>query len=74
MGIHDRHYMRDDEPEPLFRRVRATPWSPTIALLAVLGVVFLGQSLLPISSNIELQNQFALSLDGIRHGRDGQAD
>lgn len=64
MGLYDRDYMRDDEPG--YRRVRATPWSPTIALLVVLGVIFLGQSALHLQRNYWLEEHFALSLEGIK--------
>ena len=67
MGLYDRDYMRDDEPG--YRPVRATPWSPTIALLVVLGVIFLGQTALHLQGSYWLEENFALSLDGIQHWR-----
>jgi len=68
MGLYDRDYMRDDEPG--YRRVRrANPWSPTIALLIVLGAIFLVQFALQLKRNYWLEANFALSLSGIRSGQ-----
>ena len=68
MGLYDRDYMRDDQPGYRPKRASA-PWSPTIALLVVLGVIFVGQSMLRLNGNEWLELNFALSLDGIRSGR-----
>jgi membrane associated rhomboid family serine protease len=67
MGLYDRDYMRDDDSGYRPGR-RARPWSPTIALLVVLVVVFLCQWLVPILTGRWLDPYFALSLDGIKHG------
>lgn len=67
MGLYDRDYMRDDQPGYRPKRA-AAPWSPTIALLVVLGVIFVGQSVLRLKGNEWLELNFALSLDGIRSG------
>jgi membrane associated rhomboid family serine protease len=66
MGLYDRDYMRDDEPG--YRRVRSNPWSPTIALLIVLGAIFLVQMALQLKQNYWLEEHFALSLTGIKRG------
>lgn len=66
MGLYDRDYMREDEPG-CRRRVRRDPWSPTVALLVVLGVVFLVQKALERRGDLWLDKNFALSLDGIMH-------
>lgn len=67
MGLYDRDYMRDEEPA--YRRSRpAKPWSPTIVILVVLGVVFVLQTLLHLKGSIWLELHFALSLSGIRAG------
>jgi len=68
MGLYDRDYMRGDEPGS-FRRVRSAPWSPTIALLAVLIAIFLLQQLLHLKGSAWIEHYFGLSLDGIRRGR-----
>jgi membrane associated rhomboid family serine protease len=62
MGLYDREYMREDESG--HRRGPAAPWSPTIALLVVLGAVFVAQWFIPH----KIEYQLALSLDGILHG------
>lgn len=67
MGLYDRDYMRDDEPG--YRPARANPWSPTIALLVVLGVIFLGQTALHLQRNFWLEEHFSLSLAGIKQGQ-----
>jgi membrane associated rhomboid family serine protease len=65
MGLYDRDYMRDDAPG--FRRRRpAAPWSPTIALLVVLVVVFLVQAAFEFRGSWWLFEHFALSLYGIQ--------
>jgi len=66
MGLYDRDYMRDDEPG--YRHVRSNPWSPTIALLIVLGAIFLIQMALQLKQNYWLEEHLALSLTGIKHG------
>jgi membrane associated rhomboid family serine protease len=67
MGLYDREYMRDEEPG--WRPVRAKPWSPTITLLVVLSLIFIVQEALRGSGSVRLLDEFALSLDGIQHGR-----
>lgn len=66
MGLYDRDYMRDDEPG-YRRRFRSAPWSPTIALLVVLGLVFLVQKMFELRNEHSFERGFALSLDGIQH-------
>lgn len=67
MGLYDRDYMRDDEPARRPARP-AKPWSPTITLLVVLGLIFLIQSAFHLQRNYWIEEHFALSLDGIKHG------
>lgn len=68
MGLYDRDYMREDEPG--YRRPRnIAPWSPTIALLTLLGVIFLVQAALHLQRSFWLEEHFALSLAGIRGGQ-----
>ena len=67
MGLYDRDYMRSDDSGG-FRRVTATPWSPTIALLVVLIAIFLLQMLLQMRGSFWFERNFALSLEGILHG------
>lgn len=64
MGLYDRDYMR--EPEPRFGRFRANPWSPTIALLVVLAVIYLIQWMMNRQGNFWIENNLGLSLNGIR--------
>ena len=44
MGLYDRDYMREDEPA-YRRRSPGAPWSPTIVLLVILGVVFVAHGI-----------------------------
>lgn len=67
MGLYDREYMREDEPG--YRHVRSNPWSPTVALLIVLGAVFVIQFALQLKGSHWLDAHGALSLEGIRAGR-----
>lgn len=67
MGLYDREYMREDEPG--YRPVRPDPWSPTVALLIVLGAVFVVQFALQWKGNFWLDTHGALSLTGIRAGQ-----
>lgn len=69
MGVYDRDYMREEEPGYFRPRRPSVPWSPTIALLASLIVIFLLQSLLELKGNRWMEDYFGLTLDGIRHGR-----
>ena len=66
MGLYDRDYMRDDEPG-FRRRVPAAPWSPTIALLVVLVVLFFVQAAFELRKSFWLFEHIALSLHGIQH-------
>jgi len=59
--------MRSDEAGS-YRRVQPKPWSPTVALLVVLAIVFLLQSFFHLQRSLWLERNFALSLDGILHG------
>jgi membrane associated rhomboid family serine protease len=67
MGLYDRDYMREEEsgyrPRP-----PGAPWSPTIALLFVLGAVYLVQIVVGLGADRWIENQFGLSLAGIRSG------
>jgi len=67
MGLYERDYMREEESRQ--RRVPSAPWSPTIALLVVLVVVFLIQSFLHMRNSVWMEANLALSLTGIREGR-----
>ncbi len=67
MGLYDRDYMREEGPS--HRRTTSAPWSPTIALLVVLVVVFLIQSFLHMRNNTWMELNLALSLNGIKEGR-----
>lgn len=67
MGLYDRDYMRGEEPG--FRRGPSAPWSPTIALIVVLVVVFLIQSFLHLRNSAWMELNLALSLHGIKEGR-----
>jgi membrane associated rhomboid family serine protease len=66
MGLYDRDYMREEEPR--FRRFRADPWSPTVALLVVLVIIFLIQWVLHAQGNYWIERNLGLSLNGIREG------
>jgi membrane associated rhomboid family serine protease len=66
MGLYDRDYMRSGEV--VYRRPRSAPWSPTIALLVVLVIIFLFQNLMPIRAYRWFEQTFALSLEGIKQG------
>jgi membrane associated rhomboid family serine protease len=66
MGLYDRDYMREEEPR--FGRFRADPWSPTVALLVVLVIIFLIQWVLRAQGNYWIEHTLGLSLNGIRDG------
>ena len=59
MSLADRYYMRDSYHAP-----RMTTW-----LIAVLIGAFIIQSLLFFYGDIQLSNQLALSVDGLKHGK-----
>src|SRR5215472_7150572 len=59
MSLADRYYMRDSYHAP-----RMTTW-----LIVVLIGAFIIQSLLFFYGDIQLSNQLALSVDGLKHGK-----
>jgi membrane associated rhomboid family serine protease len=84
MGLYDRDYMRDEEPG--FRpSLPAAPWSPTVALLIVLVVLFIVHGVVANQAGISwnyflfglgppsrpdpVTIDFGLSLAGLREGK-----
>jgi membrane associated rhomboid family serine protease len=66
MGLYDRDYMREEESR--FRRIRPDPWSPTVALLVLLAVIYLIQWVMNLKGSTWIETHLGLSLNGLRQG------